>query len=251
VVVDLEEIPLERRAPLRDLVPMPDGLDVDAKSATATVHAEINLQERSVSGRASLKAPELRVRTGDEVLAGPLDVEVATTARNSVVDLAGSSLSFRASPAGGKGDNDPWWVRVRAHEAKLDLKGPSPRIRALFTGNAKDASPVSAFLAKVTPLPRWLIDAVPTKDLQLQGEILARPSALEVRSVQARSDGSRVDFEFERLAYWKEWAVLVQAGSVHAGVRAGDGGTEAVLFNAVPWFDAQTAAFRANAARFH
>jgi hypothetical protein len=85
--------------------------------------------------------------------------------------------------------------------------------------------------------------------LRVEGEIRLRPSIFEVRQVKARSEGSSVDFEFEKLAYWKEWALLLESGAVHAGVRSGDGGTEVVLFNAQPWFKAQTAAFRTNASR--
>jgi hypothetical protein len=258
VVLDVPEVPLTSRAPLRALLPLPDGLDLEVARATLGVHAEVNLQARSGDGRVTFAAPDLRARTGDEVLAGPLELDLTMAARNSVVDFAGSSLLFRATVArdGAGADSkakderrDSWWVRVRAPEARLDLEHESPRFHARVSAAAKDASPVSAFLGKVTPLPRWLIDAVPTQNVELKGELRARPSAFEVRSLEATSNGSTVDFEFEKLAYWKEWAVLVQAGAVHAGVRSGDGGTEVVLFNAGPWFDAQTAAFRANAAR--
>lgn len=274
VVVEAPEMDLESRAPLRGYLPLPDGLDVEVKRATASVRAEVNLSARSLTSHVGLHAAGMTVRTGDEVRTGTLKLEVETKARTSVVDLSGSTAAFTtgaASPEGkdakvgqdaedadakdGKdADTSGWWLRLRLPEARLSLgeaPNAAPHLRALLSATAKDASPVSAFLAKVTPLPRWLLDAVPTKNLRAEGEIRARPSVFEVRSVKARSDGSTVDFEFEKLAYWKEWALLLEAGQVHAGVRAGDGGTEVVLFNAEPWFRAQTSSFRANASRFH
>jgi hypothetical protein len=253
VVVDAPEVSMLRRASMRSLLSLPDGLDLEAERATADVHAELDIASRSLKGHVTATSPAVNVRIGDESLTGPLKLELEARARNSVVDVSGTTAAFTARPAPGganKGDvGDGWWARVRLADARLSTGEGSLEFRARMTATAKDASPVAAFLAKVTPLPRWLIDAVPTTGLRVEGELRARPSVFEVRSVKARSDGSTVDFEFEKLAYWKEWALLLEAGPVHAGVRSGDGGTEVVLFNAQPWFNAQTAALRANASR--
>jgi hypothetical protein len=253
VVVDAPEVSMLSRGSMRSLLALPDGLDLEAARATADVHAELDLASRSLKGHVAATSPAVNVRIGDESLTGPLKLELEARARNSVIDVSGTTAAFTARPAAGAAKKDEggdgWWVRVRLADARLSTGEGPLQFRARMTGAAKDASPVSAFLAKVTPLPRWLIDAVPTTDLRVEGEIRARPSVFEVRSVKARSDGSSVDFEFERLAYWKEWALLLEAGPVHAGVRSGDGGTEVVLFNAQPWFNAQTAALRANASR--
>jgi hypothetical protein len=252
VVVDAPEVSMLRRASMRSLLSLPDGLDLEAERATADVHAELDIASRSLKGHVAATSPAVNVRIGDESLTGPLKLELEARARNSVVDVSGTTAAFTAQAAGAanKGDGgDGWWARVRLADARLSTGEGSLEFRARMTATAKDASPVAAFLAKVTPLPRWLIDAVPTTGLRVEGELRARPSVFEVRSVKARSDGSTVDFEFEKLAYWKEWALLLEAGPVHAGVRSGDGGTEVVLFNAQPWFNAQTAALRANASR--
>jgi hypothetical protein len=254
VTLDIPEAALESREPMRALLPLPDGLDLEAKRATASIHAVVDIAARSAAGHVAIVAPTLTLQTGDETLTGVFKLDLEAKARNSVVDLSGTTAAFTAGPPGrpgARGDEraSGWWVRVALADARLAFGGGAPRFRALTLATAKDASPVSAFLAKVTPLPRWLIDAVPTNDLRVEGEIQARPSVFEVRSVKARSEGSSVDFEFERLASWKEWAMLLEAGPVHAGVRSGDGGTEVVLFNAQPWFEAQTAAFRTNASR--
>ena len=117
--------------------------------------------------------------------------------------------------------------------------------RGLLSANAKDASPLSAFVAKESPVPRWLVNAIPTKQLQITGEFRAGPAGFAVRSLVAKAEGSSVDFEFEKLAQRKEWAMLLEAGPVRAGIGAGDAGTQVVLLNAGPWFQRQTAALRA------
>jgi hypothetical protein len=260
VTLDIPEAEIESRKPLRAVLSMPDALDVEAGRATANVHGEVDLKERSAAGRVVIVAPAMRIRTGDETLTGPFKLDLAATARNSVVDFSGTTAAFTGQPpphpAGESGEAGAadgqaagWWGRLRLADARLVLADEGAQFHALMSATAKDASPVSALLVKVTPLPRWLIDAVPTHDLRVEGEVRLRPSIFEVRHVKARSEGSSVDFEFEKLANWKEWALLLESGAVHAGVRSGDGGTEVVLFDAQPWFKAQTAAFRTNASR--
>jgi hypothetical protein len=135
-------------------------------------------------------------------------------------------------------------MRARLDDAMLQTGG-ALSFRGLLSANAKDASPLSAFIAKESPVPRWLVDAIPTKRLQIRGELRAGPSDFEVRSLVARAEGSSVDFEFQKQAARKQWAMLLEAGPVRAGIAAGDGGTQVVLFNAGPWFQRQTAALRA------
>ena len=249
VVIDVPQAEVVRHGPMSAILPMPDGLDLDVKRATASVHAEVDIASRSASGHLRMKAPNLKLRTGNDVMTGTLEVELEAKARDSVVDLSGTTAAFTSGTGADASNGAGWWARIRLADARLNTGGGALQFRAQMSATAKDASPVSAFLAKVTPLPRWLLDAVPTSHLRIAGEIRARPSVFEVRSVQARADGSSVDFEFEKLANWKEWALLLEAGPVHAGVRSGDGGTEVVLFNAQRWFKEQASAFRTNASR--
>ncbi len=228
-------------AGLTSVLPLPDGLTVELGLAQASLHAEMDLESMVATGHARVVAPNLKVNAWGETLAGELGVEIKASARRSGTDLSGTTIEF-ASPA--VPDSTGWWVRARVDDGALST-GKGLRFHGFLSANAKDASPLAAFIAKESPVPRWLVDAVPTKRLQITGDVCVGPSVLVVRALQAKADGSSVDFEFESLEQWTEWAMLLQAGPVRAGVRAGDGGTEVVLFNAEPWYREQIAVLRA------
>jgi hypothetical protein len=89
------------------------------------------------------------------------------------------------------------------------------------------------------------VNAVPTNELQVTGEVRVGPGTFEIRSLVAHGDGANAEFALEKLPERQEWALLLEVGAVRAGIRSGDGGTQFVLFNARPWFEAQAAALRA------
>jgi hypothetical protein len=240
VSFDVPHAEIPDLAGLSSILPFPDGVTVDLGEANARTRVDLDLESGVARGHATLVVPNLKVHTGDQAMAGELRVEVEANARRSETDFSGTTMAFTSVAATGESD---WWVRSRFDSARLST-GQGVHFRGLVSATAKDATPVGAFIAKESPVPRWLVDAVPTDRLRITGEVLAGPSAFEVRSLEARADGSSVDFEFGKLADWKEWVLLLDAGPVRAGLRAGDGGAQFVLFNAGPWFQEQTAALR-------
>ena len=230
---------------LTSALPLPDGLIVETGTATASLHLDMDLESLAARVRARVTVPNLKVRAWGETLAGELGVVIDARPHGSASDLSGTTLEFTSLATADAAD---WWVRARLDKALLSTAG-GLSFRGLLSANAKDASPLGAFIAKQSPVPRWLIDAIPTHRLQITGDLHAGPSVLEVRSLVAKAEGSSVEFEYARLAQWKEWAMLLEAGPVRAGIRSGDGGTQVVLFNAGPWFEEQTAALRAIASR--
>jgi hypothetical protein len=240
VSFDVPQAEIPDLAGLSSILPFPDGVTVDMGEAKAHARGDLDLESGVARGHATVVAPNLKVRTGDQSMAGELRVEVEANAQRSETDFSGTTMAFTSVAAPGESD---WWVRSRFDSARLST-AKGLRFRGLVSATAKDATPVGAFIAKESPVPRWLVDAVPTDRLRITGEVLAGPSAFEVRSLEARADGSSVDFEFGKLADWKEWVLLLDAGPVRAGLRAGDGGAQFVLFNAGPWFQEQTAALR-------
>ncbi len=218
-------------AAVTSVLPLPAGLTVDLGLAKASLHADMDLASMVATGRARLEAPNLKLHAWGEDLAGELAIDVKASAKRSGTDLSGTTVEFSSPAAPGETE---WWVRARVDDGALST-GDGMTFRGSLSANAKDASPLAAFIAKESPVPRWLVDAVPTKRLQITGDVRLGPSVLVVRALQAKADGSSVELEFESLPQWSEWAMLLEAGIVHAGVRAGDGGTEVVLFNAEPW----------------
>jgi hypothetical protein len=241
VSVDMPNAEISDLAGLASVLPLPDGMRVELGPAQATARLDMNLESMAASGHVRLTAPNSKIRAGDDVLAGEFGIAIEARAEGARTNFSGTTVEF-TSPA--TQDAPDWWVRARLDRALLSL-GQSVPFHGLFSANAKDASPLGAFIAKESPVPRWLVDAIPTNRLQITGDVLAGPSTFEVRSLVAKADGSSVNFEFESLAEWTEWAMLLEAGPIRAGIRAGDGGTQVVLFDARPWFQRQTEVLRA------
>ena len=122
---------------------------------------------------------------------------------------------------------------------------PDVRFRTRFTAQARDASPLTAYVASNTAIPRWLIGTVSTKQLDLTGEVLASPTVFALRSVQAHARGADVGYEMSTIGAHKEWALLLDLGAVVAGIGNDDGSTQVLLFGARPWFRQRTESLHA------
>jgi len=110
---------------------------------------------------------------------------------------------------------------------------------------AENASPVQALLADVTPVPRWVLDAFPTDNLRVDGEIRETSSSLEARSIVAVSRGTSVRLEYAKHDADEEGMALVSSGSLRLGVTLAGAGQKFLLFGAESWFERRVAALRA------
>jgi hypothetical protein len=110
---------------------------------------------------------------------------------------------------------------------------------------AEDASPVQALLAKLTPVPRWVLDAFPTSNLDANGEIRTTSSSLEARSIVAKSRGTSVRLEYAEQDTFKQGMALVSSGNLRLGITLAGPGEKFLLFGAEPWFDRSVDTLRA------
>jgi hypothetical protein len=207
-------------------------------------HLEGRVGDESASGHANLVAHGLRVQVGSDTYQGELGVALRATNLGGDPEttvLSGSTLSFTS---GGAPSTDAWWARVSLLDARLRLKR-GPRFRAKVHVTAENASPVQALLARVTPVPRWVLDAFPTDNLRVDGEIRQTSSSLEARSIVAESRGTSVHLEYAKHDADDEGVALISSGSLRVGVTLAGAGPKFLLFGAESWFERRVAALRA------
>ncbi len=125
----------------------------------------------------------------------------------------------------------------------------SPRVRleTRWEARAKDASLIASILATISPLPKWALALVPMNDLHASGETVVGPSLLEVRSLTARGGMDAARFEYDAgEGPDPAWVALVEAGPVCLAADQLHGGSQVILFNARPWFEARASEVRAH-----
>jgi hypothetical protein len=226
---------------LASLVTLPPDVAIDGGQIGASVQLDVDLAPLAFTGRALIEARRLRVRVGAGKLDGELTAALQATQRGRVTELSGSRFEFKSAGAPGTLD---WWGKAHLDEATVRIH-PDLRFRTRFRAQARDASPLTAYVASNTAIPRWLIDTVSTKQLDVTGEVLVSPTVFALRSVQARARGADVGFEMSTIGADKEWALLLDLGAVVAGIGDDDGTTQVLLFGARPWFQQRTESLQA------
>jgi hypothetical protein len=229
---------------LAKLLTFPKNVTVARGEATASAHLEGDVSSLSASGTANLVAGGLRVQVGHDAYDGELDVAIRATdlgIDGETTTFSGSTVAFTSS---GAPSTEAWWARVTLPTAELQLAGV-PHFRGTVHLTAKNASPVQALLARVTPVPRWVLDAFPTDDLRADGEIDGTPSSIELRSVAVKSSGTSVQLEYAKHDADAQGMALISSGSLRVGVRFAGAGQKFLLFGAEGWFERQVAALRA------
>jgi hypothetical protein len=224
---------------LRGLVKVGQGV------ASATMHVDADLSSLSGKGSLALVAHDLRVAVGRDTYQGELDVALQADNRGGdrkTTDLSGSTVAFTSDDAP---PLDEWWARASLAAAGIHL-AEKPWVQATVHVTAENASPLQALLARVTPVPRWVLDAFPTNDLHVDGEIRGTPSSLEARSVVAESRGTSVRLEYAKHDADKEGLALVSSGNLRMGFRLAGPGRKFLLFGAESWFDRQVGLIRAH-----
>jgi hypothetical protein len=245
VTVDLPHAELPDVAKLHGLLPLPATVVIEHGRASASARFRTDLPSGATSGTADLVMPDIALRLASRAFAGALSVKVQGQRRGTATDLSGSTVAFDSASTPARPNQPPdWWARVELMDSELRA-APDFALRARLHAKAKDASPAAAMIANATPVPEWVLRAVPLNDLDLACEIRAGPSSLEVRSLTAHGQADLVEFEYAKRNRTAEWAVLVEAGMIHAGFHGGEGGTQFVLLGARPWFEEKVATLRA------
>jgi hypothetical protein len=219
---------------------LPEGVSIQGGRVRGSISADIDLERKAGAGHARLVAEDLHARAGDEALDGEVRLDVRAVESGGRTALSGSTLAFDGTVGG---PPVAWWARVTMREGVLDARS-GLRLRAQVTANAKDASPLAAFVAKNTAIPRWVVGAISTTGFVASGEILVAPSTFQARAVSAHATGIDLGFELARLGAEKEWALLVDVGPVCAGIDVSGSQTDVLLFGAKPWFEKKTASLR-------
>ncbi len=245
------DAPLSARLAIDHGVPGP-GTEVHTKPfhahATAgdiSVEATVQLSgvvDAPKHARASLAAHGMHARIGSTSAGGDAQLGVLVHASGHSVDVSGSTLAF----TGALGSDAPagWWARAELQHAVFDPKN-GPHLRADIRATAKDASPIAMAVAHDTPVPSWLVNAVSTKGFETTGEILATPSAFEVRSVKAHAEGVDARFAFLHRPQATQWILWVNLGLLEVGVHSDDGKADVVILGARSWFDQGAATLQA------
>jgi hypothetical protein len=245
VSVEAPRVELRALATVAALVPLPDDVVVDGGRATASLRLDVDVARLTCAGEAKIVARGLRMRMGAQSMPGELVVALRATERGDRTDLSGSSITFRGA---GAPDTLDWWGRVHLRETTLRVR-PRLLFRTFITAEAKDASPWTALVASSTPIPQWVLSLVSTAQFEVTGEVLATPSVLSARSVDADAKGAEVHFELEKTQTATSWAMLLDLGAVVGGVGVADGKTQVLLFGARPWFQERTAWLEAEGLR--
>jgi hypothetical protein len=113
---------------------------------------------------------------------------------------------------------------------------------------AQNGSPIAAMIAAETPVPKWIVDAVPMNDLRAEAELRLSPASLQIRSLTAHGGTDTVQAEYTTSRGATAWALAVEAGPVRAGFHSADGASQLVLFGVQPWFASQVVSVKAREA---
>jgi hypothetical protein len=239
VAVDVPGVDLPSLAGLTALVRLPAGLSVEGGSGHGSATLDLDTAGETGRARADIDARSIRAHFAGEAIAGDARLVLRAAARGGEMDVSGSSLTFHTDG----GAAAPWWGGAELTEATLrGLR--APHLRARVALHAKDASPLAALLATKTSIPKFLLDAVSTTDLQATGDILATPSLVEARAVRVHCDGLDSRFEYVLQGSTAAWALWLDLGLARVSAYQENGSNEIALFDTEPWFAQRVARIR-------
>jgi hypothetical protein len=240
VAVNVPAVDLPSLAGLTALVRLPAGLSVEGGRGHGSVTLDLDTAGESGAARADIEARSIRAHFEGEAIAGDARLVLRAAARGGAMDVSGTSLMFHTD---GDVAAAQWWGGVELTEATLRGVG-APHLRARVSLHAKDASPLAALLASKTSIPKFLLNAVSTSDLQATGDILATPSLVEARAVQVHCDGLDSRFEYVLQGSAAAWALWLDFGLARVSAYQENGSNEITLFDTEPWFAQRVARIR-------
>ena len=237
--VDLPSVRVPDLAVVARSLGLPRGLRVEEGTLLLGGHADLDLETMEGRGIAEIRTRALHLEVGSIHVTGALNVKVQAKIHEGKVDLSGSTSAFEGLVANAQ----PWWARASTSDTELRFLG-GLQLRSRLQVRAKDGSLILGVIAANTDAPAWLLNAIPTNDLEADGELRLTPSMLEVRSLAARAGASAVRLEYADLEQ-PAWAMLVDVGPLRAGVGRAAGHAQIVLSGAEDWFNARVLELKA------
>ncbi len=249
--IDLPRAELLRLDVLGDVLPLPEGLEIEEGRGRAKFHADVDLGSGSVRGDGEVVAHAMRARAGSTELFGDLDCRARARRPGGAsgdTDLSGSTLAITHAGTGHDAPpEDAWWGNVALPEATLRTRG-GVRFHAKALVASKDAAPATALVSENTGVPVWAANVFRMPGLDAEAEVLVAPSSLEVRSLVARGGSTSVRAEYTKRDGRQDGAVLLDLGWIDLGYDLADGATGLVLVGPEGWYVRKTATMRDAAA---
>ena len=241
-IVEMPRAELLDLAGLPALLPLPDGLVLLGGTGRASAHADLEVPQGTLRGRAALVAHGLHARAGATELSGDLACEVKAAPfadGRSGIDLSGSTLGFSRASVGAappQPADSAWWGNLATASATLRTAGV-PGLDAVVHLTAKDATPATALVAQNTGVPKWAADAFRMPLLDAQTRLRVGGGRFEVRSLVARGGGSSLRLDYLREGDGRtDGALLLSAGGLELGYDLTQGSSGPVLIEPQAWF---------------
>jgi hypothetical protein len=240
--LDLPRATLPDLAAFSGIVSFPKDVELQGGRGAVRAQLDVDVASLAVNGNVALAADDVTLRLASDVLRGRIVSRIVARRRGGATSLDGTTFSFDGVPQAG--EKNGWWTRVGLGDAELSL-AHAPRFRSKIHLSAQNGSPIAAMVADSTPVPKWVIDAVPMNDLRADADVRVAPESLQVRSLTAHGGTDTVQAEYASLRGATAWALSVEAGPVRAGFHVADGKSQLVLFGVQPWFESQVVSVKA------
>jgi hypothetical protein len=234
---------------LATIGPLPHEVCVEKGRLDASVHVDADLGSGSATGDARVVARELRGRFGSTTVTAGLTVDVKARRDGygglgrEVTNLSGSRITVAQGGIGQRPGS--WWGDFELRDAILRTRNGAT-FEARVHGTARDAGPATALVADNAGVPAWAANAFRMPDLQVDGEIRATGSSLELRSLRAQGGAASVRIEYAKRGARQEGAMLLDLGWVELGYDLTAGSAGLVVLGSEGWFDRKSAMIRAD-----
>ncbi len=197
---------------LQGVVALPDGLRLEAGTATSTIDA--TLREGIVNGKLEVTVRNGLARLPRYHLSGQASLAVPIRRWDILktgCDVSGASIALTDVHSSGADEARGWWGRVQI---------PSGRIGATAYAKAaiqcRDARPLLALIG--VDLPGWTNGLVKLDDFSATAAVAAGPAMLRVKDFEANGGGFRIQGDFAHVGAASNGAFLVEKGILILGV---------------------------------
>ncbi len=249
VAVEVPRVEIDDLAGVRQLAVLPKDVAIEQGTAAATLRLTVELPSGAASGQADVDVHALRGHLASKDLFGNLSIHLHARKDGGATVLSGSTFAFDSIVTGpARVHDEGWWGHAELPLAELRA-ADGPAFHARMHLSASDASPISALVASQTPIPRWLLAAIPMNHLEVTGELLADPRTLDVRSLSAQGGSDRIELEYTSQNKRTEWALLAEAGPFGTSFHMQNGHMDFVLVDARAWYEERVAMLRESSPR--
>ena len=218
----------------------------------AIAASRLTIASGSANGDAHVVAPEFSARFGSTTVSAGLKIDLKARrdahggSGGEVTNLSGSRITITQGGIGQRPGS--WWGNFEVRDASLRTRDGAT-FQARVRGTARDAGPATALVADNAGVPAWAANAFLMPDLQVDGEVRATGSSLELRSVRAQGGEASVRMEYAKRGARQEGAMLLDLGWVEFGYDLSASSAGLVLLGSEGWFDRKSAMIRADVSR--